>query len=93
MSAMMPVFLAVVNLAVTIMMVVSAVLGWGEPSSERVVTHMYWGVATALLGLFGHTLTMFFFIGTSKAIPDLTTCICTDTEMCFHLDIRNSLCE
>ncbi len=65
---MMPVFLAILGLAVLIMIVVSAVIGWGDSTTERAVFHMYWGVATSFVGLFTHTLILFFFIGTGKAI-------------------------
>jgi hypothetical protein len=65
---MMPVILAAANFLVLVMIIVSAVLGWGEPAEDRMFLHMYWGVTTSLLGLLAHTFTMFFFIGTSKAI-------------------------
>jgi hypothetical protein len=65
---MTPVVLAFAQLLVVIMLVISAVMGWGHPPAENMVTHMYWGVSTAFLALLAHTLTLFFFIGTSKAI-------------------------
>jgi hypothetical protein len=65
---MMPVILAFANVLVLVMIIVSAVMGWGQPPEDRMFLHMYWGVATSLLGLLAHTFTMFFFIGTSKAI-------------------------
>ena len=73
---MMPAFLAILGLVVVIMIIVSAVIGWGDPVTERMVLHMYWGVATSLMGLFAHTLTLFFFIGTGKAIREA----CQDHE-------------
>ena len=45
----MPAFLAILGLAVLIMIIVSAVIGWGDPVTERMVLHMYWGVATSLV--------------------------------------------
>jgi hypothetical protein len=67
---MMPVFLAGVNFIVLLMLGVSAYLGFGELTTDAVFNHMYWGVATSFLGLFGHSFTMFFFIGTGKAIKE-----------------------
>ena len=64
----MPIILAFTNFLVLVMIIVSAVLGWGQPPEDRMFLHMYWGIATSLLGLLAHTFTMFFFIGTSKAI-------------------------
>ena len=65
---MMPVVLALANVLVAVLIVVSAVIGWNGVSPERVVLHMYWGVGTSILGLLAHTFTLFFFIGTGKAI-------------------------
>jgi hypothetical protein len=65
---MTPVVLAFSQLLIVMMLVISALLGVGVPTSERLVWHMYWGVATSLVALFAHTFTLFFFIGTSKAI-------------------------
>lgn len=64
----MPVVLASAQLLIIVMLVISAVVGWNHPPAERVVAHMYWGVATAFVALLAHTFTLFFFIGTSKAI-------------------------
>ena len=66
----MPVFLAVLGLAVVVLIVISALMGFGDMDAGRMVEHMYWGIATALLGLLAHTLTFFFFIGTAKAIRE-----------------------
>lgn len=65
---MTPVVLAFSQLLVVVLVVVSAVLGWNHPAEGRLIMHMYWGVATAFVALLAHTLTFFFFIGTSKAI-------------------------
>ena len=65
---MMPVVLAAMNFIVVVMLIITAVYGWGQPSETDMISHMYWGVATSLFGLLSHTFTMFFFIGTSKAI-------------------------
>jgi len=68
---MMPVFLAVVNFAVLLLLIVTAIFGWIARGPEGAITHMYWGVGTVLLGLFGHSMTMFFFIGTGKSIKEM----------------------
>lgn len=65
---MMPAFLAVLQFVVLLMLLVSAYLGFGDHDPAGMLSHMYWGVATSILGMFGHTLVMFFLIGTSKAI-------------------------
>ena len=66
----MPVFLAAVNFIVLLMLGISAYLGFGQLDTNGVFNHMYWGVATSFLGLFGHSFTMFFFVGTGKAIKE-----------------------
>lgn len=68
---MMPIFLSLVNFAVLVLLLITALLGWGQLTSEQTFTHMYWGITTSLLGLFGHSFTMFFFIGTGKSIKEL----------------------
>lgn len=65
---MMPAFLAILQLIVLLMLLVTAYLGFGDHDPTGIFSHMYWGVATSILGMFGHTLVMFFLIGTSKAI-------------------------
>lgn len=63
---MTPVVLALSQLLVLVLLVISAVVGWTHSGS--LAAHMYWGISTALLALLAHTFTLFFFIGTSKAI-------------------------
>jgi hypothetical protein len=63
---MTPIVLALSQLLVLVLLLVSALVGWTREGS--VAVHMYLGVGTALLALLAHTFTLFFFIGTSKAI-------------------------
>ena len=63
---MMPVVLAVAQFLVVLLLLATAVAGWMREGS--LALHMYLGMATSLLALLAHTLTLFFFIGTSKAI-------------------------
>lgn len=62
----MPVALAVSQLLVLLLVLASAVVGWTRDGS--LALHMYLGIATSLWALLAHTFTLFFFIGTSKAI-------------------------
>jgi hypothetical protein len=36
----------------------------------HIASHIFWSLATVLLGLFSQSMTMFFFIGTGKEIKD-----------------------
>ncbi len=63
---MMPVVLAVSQLLVVGLLLSTAVVGWTREGS--LALHMYLGMATSLWALLAHTFTLFFFIGTSKAI-------------------------
>lgn len=63
---MMPVALAVSQVLVIVLLWATAIVGWTREGS--LALHMYLGMATSLLALLAHTLTLFFFIGTSKAI-------------------------
>ena len=63
---MTPVVLAFAQLFVLVLLLISALAGWTHSGS--LAAHMYWGISTALLALLAHTFTLFFFIGTSKAI-------------------------
>lgn len=63
---MMPVVLAGSQLLVLLLIIATAVAGWVREGS--LAAHMYLGIATSMWGLLAHTFTLFFFIGTSKAI-------------------------
>jgi Na+/H+ antiporter NhaC len=66
----MPRILALLNFVALLLLVVSAVMGYLATAAEPAFTHMYWGVAAALAGLLGHSLTIFFFLGSGRAIKE-----------------------
>lgn len=82
---MMPVILAGLNFLTLLLLVVSAISAWVTKTPEAPFAHMYWGVATSLLGLFAHSFTMFFFIGTGKAIKEM----CKDHEAAWPFIARS----
>lgn len=62
---MTPIVLALSHSVVLALILATALVGWFE---DGLAAHMYLGIATSLLGLLAHTFTLFFFIGTAKAI-------------------------
>jgi hypothetical protein len=82
---MMPLVLAALNLVVLLLLLISAWLGFRPSGAEGTVVHMYWGVGAALVGLLGHSLTMFFFMATGRAVKEA----CRDHKPAWPLIARS----
>ncbi len=62
-------FLLVTTLLSIAGLIGTSVVGFAA-SPGHIAHHIFWSLATVILGLFSQSMTMFFFIGTGKEIKD-----------------------
>jgi hypothetical protein len=62
-------FLLVTTLLSIVGLIGTSVVGF-TASPGHIAHHIFWSLATVILGLFSQSMTMFFFIGTGKEIKD-----------------------
>lgn len=62
-------FLLITTLLSIVGLITTGVVGF-TAAPGHVATHIFCALATAILGLFSQSMTMFFFIGTGKEIKD-----------------------
>ncbi|MEA2164336.1 MAG: hypothetical protein QOK37_2463 [Thermoanaerobaculia bacterium] len=62
-------FLLITTLLSIACLIATSVAGF-TATPQHLATHIFWSLATVILGLFSQSMTMFFFIGTGKEIKD-----------------------